>query len=114
VQTPHVQCTPTESRGLSGFRFQLPKLRVHNFAISVDGHAAGPNQRLDDPLGVGGPGLHEWAFATRARRQMHGMEGGDVARPLLQDAEMGAARMPRRPRRQSHACRCESPFRPRP
>ena len=55
----------------------MPKLRVHNFAISLDGYAAGPNQSLDNPLGVGGPGLHEWAFATRTGRQMHGMDGGD-------------------------------------
>jgi dihydrofolate reductase len=55
----------------------MPKLRVHNLAISLDGYAAGPNQSLDNPLGVGGPGLHEWAFATRTGRQMHGMDGGD-------------------------------------
>jgi len=55
----------------------MPKLRVHNLAISLDGYAAGPNQSLDNPLGVGGPGLHEWAFATRTARHMHGMDGGD-------------------------------------
>ena len=54
----------------------MPKLRVHNFAISLDGYAAGPNQSIDDPLGVGGSRLHEWAFATRAGRQTHGMDGG--------------------------------------
>ena len=32
----------------------MPKLRVHNFALSVDGYAAGPSQSLDNPLGVGG------------------------------------------------------------
>ena len=56
----------------------MPKLRVHNFAISVDGYAAGPNQNLDNPLGVGGPLLHEWVFATRNGRQMLGMEGGET------------------------------------
>jgi dihydrofolate reductase len=55
----------------------LPKLRVHNLAISLDGYAAGPNQNIDNPLGVGGPGLHEWVFATRGGRRMLGMEGGD-------------------------------------
>jgi dihydrofolate reductase len=55
----------------------MPKLRVHNFALSLDGYAAGPNQNLDNPLGVGGPGLHEWAFATRTYRQMFGVDGGD-------------------------------------
>ena len=55
----------------------MPKLRVHNFAVSLDGYGAGPDQGLDDPLGVGGRGLHEWAFATHAFRQMQGMEGGE-------------------------------------
>ncbi len=55
----------------------MPKLRVHNFAVSLDGYAAGPDQSVDNPLGVGGRGLHDWAFATRTFRRMHGMEGGD-------------------------------------
>jgi dihydrofolate reductase len=55
----------------------MPKLRVHNFAMSVDGYAAGPDQSQDDPLGVGGTSLHGWAFATRSARRQHGMEGGD-------------------------------------
>src|SRR5258707_155861 len=55
----------------------MPKLRVHNFAISVDGYGAGPSQSLDNPLGVGGPQLHEWVFATRYGRRMIGEEGGD-------------------------------------
>jgi dihydrofolate reductase len=55
----------------------MPRLRVHNFAISLDGYAAGPDQSREDPLGVGGPRLHEWAFASRSARRMHGMDGGD-------------------------------------
>ena len=55
----------------------MPKLRVHNLAISLDGYAAGPNQSRENPLGVGGPGLHEWVFATRTGRQMGGQAGGD-------------------------------------
>jgi hypothetical protein len=54
----------------------MPKLRVHNFSISLDGYAAGPDQSVDNPLGVGGTRLHEWAFATRSGRATHGMEGG--------------------------------------
>src|SRR6202163_1337982 len=57
----------------------MPKLRVHNFAISVDGYGAGPSQSLDNPLGVGGPRLHEWVFATRYGRRMIGEQGGDEA-----------------------------------
>src|SRR5712692_1073169 len=55
----------------------MSKLRVHNFAISVDGYGAGPLQSLDNPLGVGGPRLHEWVFATRYGRRMIGEEGGE-------------------------------------
>jgi dihydrofolate reductase len=54
----------------------MPKLRVQNFAISVDGYGAGPNQDLNNPLGVGGIALHEWAFATSTFRQMLGQDGG--------------------------------------
>jgi dihydrofolate reductase len=56
----------------------MPKVRVHNFSISLDGYAAGPDQSLDNPLGVGGHRLHDWAFATRTFRQMQGTDGGDV------------------------------------
>jgi dihydrofolate reductase len=54
----------------------MPKLRLHNFSISLDGYAAGPDQSVGNPLGVGGTRLHEWAFATRSGRATHGMEGG--------------------------------------
>lgn len=54
----------------------MPKLRVHSFAISLDGFGAGPNQDRDNPLGVGGMALHEWVFATRTFRRMHGNDGG--------------------------------------
>ena len=56
----------------------MTRLRVHGFAISLDGYGAGPNQSLDDPLGVGGKGLHEWAFATRTFRKMFGQDGGST------------------------------------
>src|SRR2546421_885879 len=55
----------------------MPKLRVHNLAISLEGYAAGPDQSIDNPLGVGGTRLHEWVFATRSGRRMLGMDGGD-------------------------------------
>lgn len=54
----------------------MSKLRVHAFSISLDGYGAGPNQSLENPLGIGGPTLHEWAFDTRTFRQMFGQEGG--------------------------------------
>ena len=54
----------------------MTKLRVHCFSISLDGYGAGPNQNVDNPLGVGGVALHEWAFATRTFQKMFGNEGG--------------------------------------
>ncbi len=55
----------------------MPKLRVHNLAMSLDGYAAGPDQSVDNPLGVGGSRLHEWAFATKHFHRMQGEDGGD-------------------------------------
>src|SRR3954465_15000727 len=52
------------------------RLRVHCFSISLDGFGAGPNQKLETPLGVGGESLHEWFFPTRTFRQMVGEDGG--------------------------------------
>ncbi len=54
----------------------MSNLRVHSFAISLDGYGAGPNQDLNNPLGVGGVALHEWAFGTRTFQQLHGKDGG--------------------------------------
>jgi dihydrofolate reductase len=54
----------------------MPKLRVHCFAISLDGYGAGPHQDLEHPLGVGGLALHEWIFPTRTFAQMRGKDGG--------------------------------------
>src|ERR1700722_627312 len=56
----------------------MSKLRVHSFAISVDGYAAGPNQDLLNPIGVGGMALHQWIFATRTFHQITGREGGEA------------------------------------
>lgn len=55
----------------------MARVRVHNFAISLDGYGAGPDQSFENPLGVGGTRLHEWAFATLSFRRAHGMEGGE-------------------------------------
>jgi dihydrofolate reductase len=54
----------------------MTKLRVHSFSISLDGYGAGPNQSVDNPLGVGAMALHQWAFATRTFQKMFGNEGG--------------------------------------
>ena len=54
----------------------MPKLRVHCFAISLDGYGAGPEQGLANPLGVGGVALHEWFLPTRTFQRMSGKEDG--------------------------------------
>ena len=56
----------------------MSRLRVQSFALSLDGFGAGPNQDLQNPLGVGGPQLMEWFFATRVWRKMHGQQGGET------------------------------------
>src|SRR5690242_17639108 len=56
----------------------MPKVRVNSFSVSLDGYAAGPNQSLENPLGIGGPELFQWFFLTRTWRQMHGAEGGST------------------------------------
>lgn len=57
----------------------MSKLRVHCFSISLDGYGTGPNQDLENPLGVGGMALHEWALRTRTFQQMlFGNDGGET------------------------------------
>jgi dihydrofolate reductase len=56
----------------------MSKLLVRSFAISIDGYGAGPDQDLQNPLGVRGPELMEWFFQTRAWRRMHGDEDGET------------------------------------
>ena len=57
----------------------MTKLRVHNFSISLDGYGAGPDQSVDDPLGVGGEHMHDWVFETRTGRAIIlGKDGGET------------------------------------
>lgn len=43
----------------------MSRTRVACFSISLDGYGAGPDQDLQNPLGVGGMQLHEWLFPTK-------------------------------------------------
>ena len=56
----------------------MSKLRVSSFAVSIDGFGAGPNQDLENPIGVGGVALMDWFFPTRTWQHMHGNEGGEM------------------------------------
>ena len=50
----------------------MSRLRVYGFSISIDGFGAGPDQDLENPLGVRGPELFDWFFHTRTWQAMHG------------------------------------------
>jgi len=56
----------------------MSRLRVECLSVSIDGYCAGPRQSLEDPLGVGGRALHEWAFRTRTFQGMFGGDGGET------------------------------------
>lgn len=53
------------------------RLVVRCFMMSIDGFAAGVDQRLDRPFGDDTDGFTDWMFATRSGREMLGMEGGE-------------------------------------
>lgn len=46
--------------------------------MSLDGFIAGPDQSVENPLGIGGERLHEWVVPLSVWRAPHGMEGGVV------------------------------------
>jgi dihydrofolate reductase len=55
----------------------MSKLKVLCFAVSIDGYGAGPNQSMDNPMGMGGMALHEWVLPTKTFQVMHSeMLGG--------------------------------------
>lgn len=65
-------------------------------SISLDGFTAGPDQSLENPIGVGGLRLHEWMFATATWRRSQGEpavpETPDdaIVRQLMANADAGA------------------------
>jgi dihydrofolate reductase len=50
----------------------MSRLRVNAFGISIDGYGAGPDQALENPMGVGGMALHQWVFGTKTFQKMTG------------------------------------------
>jgi dihydrofolate reductase len=56
---------------------RMGQFRLH-ITMSLDGFVAGPDQSVENPLGVGGKDLHAWAFALSTWLRMHGAEGGVV------------------------------------
>jgi dihydrofolate reductase len=54
----------------------MTRVRVAGFSLSLDGFGAGPEQSLENPLGLGGRELHGWFFRTRFFQEMFGRSGG--------------------------------------
>jgi dihydrofolate reductase len=63
----------TMSKAMSKVRFSI--------SMSLDGYIAGPDQSAENPLGVGGEQLHQWATSLAAFRKAHGDEGGGEVNP---------------------------------
>jgi dihydrofolate reductase len=55
----------------------MSKLRF-DISMSLDGFIAGPDQSLENPLGIGGEGLHDWVVALESWRSRHGKDGGET------------------------------------
>ena len=56
----------------------MTRLRVHNFAISLDGFASGEGQSFETPFGHAGQRLMTWFFPTRSFVAMTGHEDESV------------------------------------
>jgi dihydrofolate reductase len=54
------------------------KLRVQCFGVSLDGYGAGPDQSVQNPLGVGGLEMMQWMFPTRMFQKMYGKGEGET------------------------------------
>jgi len=53
-------------------------VRVHNFAVSLDGFGTGEGQSLEQPFGHAGSRLLDRFLDTRTFRKMHGEPGGST------------------------------------
>jgi dihydrofolate reductase len=76
----------------------MSRLRFR-ISMSLDGFIAGPDQSIDNPLGIGGERLHEWVLPLAVWRAPHGLEGGDIndSTPVVEEelANIGATIMGR-------------------
>ncbi|HEX7878474.1 MAG TPA: dihydrofolate reductase family protein [Candidatus Eisenbacteria bacterium] len=71
----------------------MSRLRVLAYSMSLDGFSAGPDQSLENPLGVRGPEIMAWLFPTRMFAVMQKQDGGEtgVDNRFAEDSmEMGA------------------------
>ena len=57
----------------------MARVRVLCFSMTLDGYSAGPQQSLENPLGVGGVEMMDWLFPTRYFAAVHGNgQGGET------------------------------------
>ncbi|MEU8224232.1 dihydrofolate reductase family protein [Kribbella sp. NPDC048915] len=56
----------------------MAKVRVHNFAISLDGFGTGEGLSREAPFGHAGERLHDWLVGTQFFHASDGREGGTV------------------------------------
>jgi dihydrofolate reductase len=69
----------------------MSELTVRSFSISLDGFGAGPNQSLENPMGEGAGGLHQWFRGTHTFQRMIGNEGKGTDGPDEDFAARGFA-----------------------
>jgi dihydrofolate reductase len=68
----------------------MSRVRVHNFAISLDGFATGAGQSLESPFGHAEGRLMQWFFTTPAFQEMNGVPEGERPTPDPVDATYAA------------------------
>ena len=56
----------------------MGKVHVSAFSVTLDGFSAGPNQSIDNPLGVNGGEMMEWMFPTKMFAGMQKKDGGET------------------------------------
>jgi dihydrofolate reductase len=56
----------------------MGKVHVSAFSITLDGFSAGPDQSIDNPLGVNGVEMMEWMFPTKMFSEMQKKDGGET------------------------------------
>src|SRR5687767_4905422 len=64
------------------------RIAKSHISVSLDGFAAGPEQSVDDPLGIGGEQLHEWVIELDTWLAEHGRDGGvtNASSPVVEEA----------------------------
>jgi dihydrofolate reductase len=64
----------------------MTRVRVHNFAISLDGFGTGAGQSLEAPFGHAKGRLHEWFFPTKTFQSFQGTDSGHGGGVGIDDA----------------------------